>query len=492
MCSLLLIFLASFHLFVDAQYVETLSGTTVGGFSDGPITSAQFKYPTSVAVFDTGDFSGGIVISDSGNNRIRLLFSDSVSSLAGSGLKGFQDGVGTNAVFNSPWSVIIVNSTGANFTLLVCDRENAALRLVTQDGSTTLLAGQVGVTGYEDGVGTNAQFSFFRSAALSGGLLYVADGYRIRLVRLDGTVTSLAGQIGTGGNIDGVGTAATFDVAYSVSPTSTGGVFVACNDNFNHGPVRKVTANGTVTTILANIATEFAAESFLDGRIFISISRFGYISQLDLSSGATSMSNFVGKDSVFGSIDGLGTNANLYNPIGISQAYQGTIYFADYGNHMIRAIVATPPKPSMTPTPTPSHSPTPFTTSAPTPLTTAAVGVALAASFSAVVLIIVSVFVVLHFRYKMATLKVLANKRSSIEESRTQEMSGDDSVGIRPAESESSSESQNDPDAPDFDATNSIFRSSSTLVNALGPRQVVSVTTYNPLALPPAVKLVLV
>lgn len=402
----------------DAQVVSLVTGIPddSGGMIDGPLNEAKFKYPSSVTVItEAGDFSGVLVVTDSGNNRVRLVTASAVSTLAGSG-SGFLDGTGTNAQFNSPWCTLVVEATASSFTLIVADRNNRALRRVTQDGNVTLFAG--GSEGFVDGVGTNAKFSGLRSLSLNDGVIYAADAYGIRIVTLDGAVSTLAGRQGDEtSNIDGFGTAATFFKAYGVGSASIGGVHVACNDDMSQGKLRRVNASGSVTTLLSNVNIEVAAESLLDGRIFLSFSRSDYIGVYS----GDSVSTFVGLPGNKGISDGEGTNARFYNPIGISRAYKGKIYVADYGNHMIRVIESIPP-PSATPSPSSSASPSLSQTPPFSRLSGGAgsgagsidyVGLTVGICFASVFLAITLVYVVFQLRFKMATLKMISRQQGS-------------------------------------------------------------------------------
>ena len=96
--------------------------------------------------------------------------------LAGNGLQGYSGdgGAATNASLNLPQGVAF-DSKG---NLYIADTFNNRIRKVTPDGVFTTLAGQPGTFGSTDGIGSEARFSYPQSLALDvAGNVYVADFY---------------------------------------------------------------------------------------------------------------------------------------------------------------------------------------------------------------------------------------------------------------------------------------------------------------------------
>ena len=93
----------------------------------------------------------------------------------------------------------------------------------------TTLAGVAGTTGRANGVGTAATFNLPVGVAMDalGTVAVIADTYNHLIRRItisSGTVATLAGQGGVTGISDGLGTVATFDIPFGASLDATGGV----------------------------------------------------------------------------------------------------------------------------------------------------------------------------------------------------------------------------------------------------------------------------
>ena len=200
--------------------VSTLAGSTYG-YTDGTGTSAQFNNPIGVAV----DGAGNVYVADRYNHRIRkITTSGVVSTLAGSGTSGYADGTGTSAQFSNPTGVAV---DGAG-NVYVADQVNHRIRKITTSGVVSTLAGS-GTSGYTDGTGTSAQFNYPTGVAVDGaGNVYVADqgNHRIRKITTSGVVSTLAGS-GTSGYTDGTGTSAKFSYPTGVAVDGAGNVYVA-------------------------------------------------------------------------------------------------------------------------------------------------------------------------------------------------------------------------------------------------------------------------
>lgn len=216
-----------------AADVTTLAGSGAIGSLDGHGTSATFKTPSSVAT----DAAGNIYVLEFIGAVVRKITpAGDVTTLAGSGTAGFADGTGTAASFGQAYGI----ATDAAGNIYVADSSNNRIRKITPGGVVTTLAGS-GQAGAADGAGNSA--SFHQPSGLtvdSDGIIYVADtgNSLLRKITPAGVVSTIAGQPGVLGAQNGIGTAATFKQPYGVTVDAAGNLYVA--DTFNN-LIRKVT-----------------------------------------------------------------------------------------------------------------------------------------------------------------------------------------------------------------------------------------------------------
>jgi sugar lactone lactonase YvrE len=281
-----------------AGLVTTLAGKAASpGSQDGSGAAAAFRHPLGIAT----DAAGSVYVADYGNHTIRRITPEgAVTTLAGSaGVAGDADGEGSAARLRYPTAV----ASGADGNLYVVDAGNYTVRRITPAGLVSTLAGSSGTPGYADGSGAAAQFYFDVNGwpslvADAGGNLYVTDRSRIRRITPAGLVSTLAGNAGPPGSVDGVGAAARFSTLVSGIAIDAAGVLtVADTGNYT---LRRVTSDGVVTTIAGTPGKQ-------------------------------------------GTTDGSGAAARFNTPIGIAIDAGGTVYVADgdpgYGvNHVIRRV----------------------------------------------------------------------------------------------------------------------------------------------------------
>ena len=242
-----------------AWHVTTLAGDGLAGSADGIGTAASFARPFSIAQSGTT-----LYVTDRGQHSIRTVDTTTaqvgtiVTNGAGGLAGGYANGDGRTARFNTPSSIVAAGGS----TLYVADTNNHRIRRVRPGAAAA--AAQVsdfagsGTAGYADGTGTAAQFDNPTGLAVSGTTLYVADSGNNRIRSIDlantnKTVSTIAGS-GTQGHADGVGTAAQFNGPIGIA-VSGGTLYVA--DLNNH----RIRAVDIATKTVRNIAGDGTRES---------------------------------------------------------------------------------------------------------------------------------------------------------------------------------------------------------------------------------------
>jgi DNA-binding beta-propeller fold protein YncE len=228
-------------IYPNLTVITLVGGSSSGfthGFTNGVGTAALFTFPAGVAV----DTSGNVIVADSFNNKIRLIYPNlTVITLAGGSssgtTSGSTNGVGTSALFGLIYGVAV--DTSGN--VIVADTQNSKIRLIYPNLTVITLAGgnsSGNTTGSINGVGTAALFyEPFGVAVDTSGNVIVADmqNSKIRLIYPNLTVITLAGGNSSGttsGSTNGVGTAALFASPAGVAVDTSGNVIVA--DQSNH------------------------------------------------------------------------------------------------------------------------------------------------------------------------------------------------------------------------------------------------------------------
>jgi formylglycine-generating enzyme required for sulfatase activity len=209
--------------------VTTFAGIAgIKSSADGPAAIAHFSFPNGVALGP----DGSVFVADGGNSTIRKITPDGVvSTVAGQhGIKGSMDGAGSSARFIEPYAI----SAGTNGFIYVADSANNTIRVINPNGVVSTLAGQSGVAGSVDGVTTNAQFNWPSGIAVDGeGNLYVADtgNNTIRKITSAGVVTTIGGVAGKSGSKDGTGSDAWFNTPVGIAVDSHGNIYVSDDGN---------------------------------------------------------------------------------------------------------------------------------------------------------------------------------------------------------------------------------------------------------------------
>ncbi len=236
-----------------AGTISTFACTGKQGTSGdgGPARSARCR-PYGIAV----DGQRNVYFSD--ENRVRKVSPDGkITAFAGTGGLPGDSGDGgpaTAAKLNSPWG-IAADGLG---NVYIADTQNHRVRKVSPGGKITTFAGTGrSVFSGDGGPATSAGLSPWDVAADAQGNVYIADiqDHRVRKVSPGGIITTFAGTGRDGFSGDGgPATAATIE-ARSVAIGGQGDIYIGETLR-----VRKVSPNGTITTVAGNGKAGFSGD----------------------------------------------------------------------------------------------------------------------------------------------------------------------------------------------------------------------------------------
>lgn len=170
---------------------------TTYGWNDGVGTNALFNYLAGLAVDPT---DGSVWVADIRSDSIRRIAYNATLQQyvtttplghGGAFAGGFADGAGSSAQLYGPWGMVFDSQNN----MYVADYYNNAIRVVSPLGVvTTLAGGGDNAGGVLDGTGTSAQFYLPAGLALDepNRVLYVADAQnnKVRAVNIDTRVVT--------------------------------------------------------------------------------------------------------------------------------------------------------------------------------------------------------------------------------------------------------------------------------------------------------------
>ena len=317
------------------QGIISYVGTGVQGDINGDISIAQFNLPTTT-FFDSNN---NLLVVDRGNHKIKKINTNGdVTTLVGTGVMGSLDGISNTATFNFPTS--IVEDSNGNF--FICDQSNHKIRKLDTNGLVTTFAG-TGVGGFQDGAGNVAKFYYPDEITIDNAdNIYVADYYnnRIRKITPAGIVSTVAGS--TLGDVDGIGNLAKFKWPTGVCLDTFGNIIVT--DYGNH-KIKKIDNNGQVTTIAGSGLGDVDGSALLAkfkepliskmddfGNLFIADFGNHKIKKIDTFGNVTTFSG----TGVAGNNDDELLLSTFNQPSAITFNVNGEMFITDYANHKIR------------------------------------------------------------------------------------------------------------------------------------------------------------
>ena len=331
------------YLCPDAQTVKTYAGRQyIGsgqytGYRTNTRDSVYFSNPMGIEV----DTAGRLYVS---NEHNIFWIKDNTAFLAAGyaldpndpGAADSKDFAGSVARFSRPAGLAINPNTNE---MMVADQDNNQIRKVekfintsTQQQVTTFAGVKLLNGAYLDAANASAKFNApVGIAVAANGDMYVADrsNHVIRKIS-GGNVTTIAGQAGSQGHVNGTGTAAKFSAPYNVF-IDGGSLLVA---DYGNGAIRKI----DLTTLAV---TDLITSGLFGPKDLCRVGAALYIAESlcvkRYENGVLSL--YAGHISQQGYVNADGTSARFQDLAGIVyHPKDKLLYVVDMGNNVVRSI----------------------------------------------------------------------------------------------------------------------------------------------------------
>jgi sugar lactone lactonase YvrE len=328
--------------------IDTVAGDGQARFQGdgGKAVAASLSTPTGVAL----DANGDLLIADTFNHRVRRVSLGVISTVAGTSTRGFSGdgGIASEAALDRPMALA---ADGIN--IYIADAANHRIRIVSKGIINTFAGTGAFELAGDGGPATSASLNFPSGVALdASGNLFIADfqNSRVRRVNPSGNISSIAGSGRFRLSDDGIsGTTSVLSIPTGIAIDSQGSLFLTENQRAR---VRKISPDGTVTTVAGNGFQGFGGENVpATGSTLYSPSRLAIDSNnnLFISDNAYHRIRVVTPEGLIRTVAGTGqiafagdggpaTSAALNQPEGVATDKQNNLYVADSLNHRIRRI----------------------------------------------------------------------------------------------------------------------------------------------------------
>jgi uncharacterized protein (TIGR03437 family) len=285
--------------------ISTIAGNGTAGFSGDGGPATSAELYHPTGV--AVDASGNLFVADGANHAVRKISVAGVISTVASFSGGTPSAPGESVL-----SDVAVDAAG---NLFIADGINQVVRKLSASGALTIVAGN-GKQGYsgDGGAATAASLNWPAGLAVDGnGNLFIADSYnnRIRKVSANGIITSIAGNGAEAFSGDGGPAAsASLFLPNGVALDAAGDLFIA---DWGNNRVRKISANGIIATIAGIGPTPTPCST---------------PGVCTLSPGCTG----------FSGDGGPATSASVCSPYSVAVDIGGNVFIADAGNNRIRKV----------------------------------------------------------------------------------------------------------------------------------------------------------
>lgn len=315
-----------------AGVLTRVAGNSRAGYAgDGGLgIDAQLNNPLAVAV----DRAGNVFIADTNNFRIRKVGLDGIiTTVAGTGVSGYT-GDGGPALQAQIGEVVAIAVDSAG-DLYLDDLFNAIRKVSAAGIITTVVTTNGPVVNGEPDLPMGL-------AADAAGNLYIADTYKLEVRRVspNGTITVVAGNGTFGSTGDGgPATQAELNNPDAIATDAAGNLYIGSGLHFQ---VRKVAADGTISTVYAGdaqqgtsgesvgIAADASGNVYMTDYIRYGIRKYTPDGNWTIVAGDGNFS--------FSGDGGAATEAQLFLPSAIALDERGNAYIADTQNGRIRKV----------------------------------------------------------------------------------------------------------------------------------------------------------
>ena len=354
-----------------AGILTVLTGTGTAGYSgdDSSANMAQVNSPAGIA----SDGDGALYIADSGNNCVRKVYLNVISTVFNvTAPTGVAYGGGVVYVAGSNYFGTLLTPFAGVASALDVTTDTAGnvyattgpfVIDVTNTGVVNTLAGS-GSGIYFGGDGGPANLARFHSPsgiAMDGqGNKYIADtaNHRIREITAAGIVATIAGTGVAGADGDGGAAAlALLNLPQSVAVDGNNNLYVADTGN---GKIRKIDAKGNISTVLDNLSNPEYVAVDRTGAVYVADTGNDRVLKLDTSGNVSVLAQVLKPAAVM--VDGNGNvwlseltrvsqiAANgafsiiangLQTPRGLALTNSGELLIAETGTNLVRGWTAT-------------------------------------------------------------------------------------------------------------------------------------------------------
>jgi len=275
----------------------------------------------------------------------------------------------TLTVLPFTWSTVVTGlsptavAADPSGNLFIADNNNVIWKVAAGSGGAPVpFAGLPNHAGSTDGTGGDARFNTPQGiVADQAGNLYVTDSGNdtLRKITPAGVVTTLAGQAGQAGFINGINNPNLFNYPMGLGIDAANNLYVS---DRNDGRICEVSPAGTITTLLDNYTANIFSSTWDGGSIQgaggVAADAGGdlYIADTggqliqEMPAGDSPFANFVAglpwapaNNPTYpqaGNNDGVGQAAGFDNPLGIAVDGPGNIYVTDVRSSTIRLITS--------------------------------------------------------------------------------------------------------------------------------------------------------